>query len=132
MWFLNISREGESTTSLCSVFQCSVTLTVKKFLCILMRNYLCSSLWPSPLVLFSQTAEKRLAMSLTPTLKIFINFNQIPSESSFLKPEWTQFAQPFLMQEMLQALYHLCDPPLDSLQEIPVFFYTGEPMTDFE
>jgi len=28
---LNISREGDSTTSLGSLFQCSVTLRVKKF-----------------------------------------------------------------------------------------------------
>ena len=56
-----------------------------------------------------------------PTLKIFININKITSES-FLKAEQTQIAQRFLTGEMLQALYHLCDPPLDSLQEIPVFF----------
>jgi len=30
-WVLNISREGESTTSLGSLFQCFVTLRVKKF-----------------------------------------------------------------------------------------------------
>ena len=30
-WVLNISREGDSTTSLGSLFQCSVTLRVKKF-----------------------------------------------------------------------------------------------------
>jgi len=64
--------------------QCSVTLTVKKFLCILVWNFLCSSLWLFPLVLSSLTAEKRLTMSLTPTLKILKNINQIPSEPSFL------------------------------------------------
>jgi len=31
-WVHNISRERNSTTSLGSLFQCSVTLTVKKFL----------------------------------------------------------------------------------------------------
>jgi len=31
-WVLNISREGESTTSLGSLFQCSVTLRGKFFL----------------------------------------------------------------------------------------------------
>jgi len=40
---------------------------------------------------------------LTPTLKLFININKITSESSFLKAEQTQFAQPFLTEEMLQA-----------------------------
>jgi len=64
---------------------------------------------------------------LTPTLKIFININKIPSQSSFLKAEQTQFAQPFLIGEMLQALYHLCGPLLDSL---PVFFVLGSPELD--
>ena len=45
-----------------SLFQCSVTLTKKKFLCMLVWNFLCSSLWLFPLVLFPQTAEKRLAV----------------------------------------------------------------------
>jgi len=31
---------------------------------------------------------------------------------------------------MLQALYHLCDPPLDSLQEIPDFFVPGSSELD--
>ena len=43
-WVLNISREGESTASLGSLSQCSVTLTVKKFLSMLVWNFLCSSL----------------------------------------------------------------------------------------
>jgi len=38
---------------------------------------------------------------LTPTLKILININKIPSQSSFLKAEQTHFAQPFLTGEML-------------------------------
>jgi len=61
---LNISREGESTASLCSLFHCSITLTVKKLLHILVCNFLCSHLWLFPLVLTPQTIEKRLASSL--------------------------------------------------------------------
>ena len=71
--------------------------------------------------------EQRLAMSLSPTLKIFLNINKIPSQSSFLKAEQTQVTQPFLIVEILQAVYHLCGPLLDSLQEIPVFFVPGSP-----
>jgi len=37
---LNISREGDSTTSLGSLFQCSVTLRVKKFFLVFRRNFL--------------------------------------------------------------------------------------------
>ena len=51
--------------------------------------------------------------------------NQVPSQSSFLKDEPTQVTQPFLTGQMLQALFHLCGPPQDSLQEISVFFVPG-------
>ena len=48
---LNISREGDSTTSLGSLFQGSVTLRRKKFFLMFRRNFLCFSLCPLPLVL---------------------------------------------------------------------------------
>uniref|UniRef100_A0A8C3JGM7 Uncharacterized protein n=1 Tax=Calidris pygmaea TaxID=425635 RepID=A0A8C3JGM7_9CHAR len=38
---LNVSREGDSTTSLGSLFQGSATLTGKKFLLMLRWNFLC-------------------------------------------------------------------------------------------
>ena len=38
---LNISREGESTTSLGNLFQCSITLKVKKFFLMFSWNFLC-------------------------------------------------------------------------------------------
>ena len=40
-WVLNISREGDSTASLGSLGQGSVTLRVKKFFFIFRRNFLC-------------------------------------------------------------------------------------------
>ena len=43
---LNISREGDSTTSLGSLFQGSITLRVKKFFLTFRRNFLCFSLCP--------------------------------------------------------------------------------------
>jgi len=48
---LNISRERESTASLGSLFQCSVTLRGKKFFLMFSWNFLCFSLCPLPLVL---------------------------------------------------------------------------------
>ena len=48
---LNISREGDSTTSLGSLFQCSVTLRGKKFFLMFRQNFLCFSLCLLPLVL---------------------------------------------------------------------------------
>jgi len=48
---LNISREGDSTTPLGSLFQGSVTLRGKKFFLMFSWNFLCFSLCPLPLVL---------------------------------------------------------------------------------
>ncbi|XP_040403255.1 probable phospholipid-transporting ATPase IIB isoform X5 [Cygnus olor] len=53
-----------------------------------------------------------------------------PDESSFLQAEQTQVSQPFLIAKMLQAHYHLCGPPLDTFQEIPVLFVLGSPEMD--
>ena len=43
---LNTSREGDTTTSLGSLFQCSITLRVKKFFLMFRWNFLCFSLCP--------------------------------------------------------------------------------------
>ena len=56
-WVLNISREGDSTASLGSLGQGSVTLRGKKFFLIFRRNFLCLSLCPLPLVLSLGTTE---------------------------------------------------------------------------
>ena len=62
-WVLNISREGDSTTSLGSLFQCSITLRGKKFFLMFRWNFLGFSLCPLPLVLSLGTTEKSLAPS---------------------------------------------------------------------
>ena len=56
-----ISREGDSTTSLDSLFQGSITLRGKKFFLMFRRNFLCFSLCPLPLVLSLGTTEMSLA-----------------------------------------------------------------------
>jgi len=60
---LNISREGDSTTSLGSLFQCSITFRGKKFFLMFSWNFPCFSLCPLPLVLLLGTTEKSLASS---------------------------------------------------------------------
>ena len=59
----NISREGDSTPSLGSLCQCSITLRGKKFFLIFSWNFLCFGLCPLPLVLSLGTTEKSLAPS---------------------------------------------------------------------
>lgn len=56
-WVLSISREGDSTISLDSLFQCSVTLTIKNVFLMFIQNcvpvcgHLCSCLFPMLLAL---------------------------------------------------------------------------------
>jgi len=45
---LNISREGDPTTTLGSLFQCSITITVNKLFLVFVRNFLCFSFCPLP------------------------------------------------------------------------------------
>lgn len=63
-WVLNIFRAEDSTTSLGSLFQWSVTFTVKKFLCMFLWNFLCSNFWPLSLALSLHTTEKSLSLSI--------------------------------------------------------------------
>ncbi|KAJ7417752.1 hypothetical protein WISP_62774 [Willisornis vidua] len=60
--FLNVSSEGNSTTSLGNLFQWSVTRTLKFFL-IFWWNFLCISFYPLPLALCFGTTEKSLGLS---------------------------------------------------------------------
>ena len=57
--FLNTSRDGDSTTSLRSLFQCLTTLSVKKFFLISNLNLPWCNLRPFPLILSPVTSEKR-------------------------------------------------------------------------
>jgi len=65
-WVLSISRGGDSTTSLGSLFQCSVTLRGKKFFLMFRRNFPCFILCPLPLVLSLGTTENSLDHSSCP------------------------------------------------------------------
>ena len=59
----SVSRQGDSTASLGSLFQCSVILTVKKFFLLLRWDFLCSSLYPLPLVMLLGTTKMSMASS---------------------------------------------------------------------
>ena len=118
---LNISIEGDSTT-LGNLFQCSITLTIKKFFLTLVWNFQCSSFRPfTPCPIAAYHQEPALIHLPHTSLQIFINIYQIPSQSSFPQAERSQVTQLFLIWEIFQALNDFCGPLLDSFQEIPVF-----------
>ena len=63
-WFLNTSRDGDSTTSLGSLFQCLTTLSANNFFLISNLNLPWCILKPFPLVLSPVTSEKRPTLLL--------------------------------------------------------------------
>jgi len=76
---LNIPREGDSTAPLGSLFQCSITLRMKKFFLVFRWNFLCFSLCPLPFALSLGTTEKSLApFSWHPPLRHLWAFIRIP------------------------------------------------------
>ena len=83
---LNNSIDGHSTTSLHSLFQCSVTLTTKKFN-MLVQNFLCSSFRPLLLVLSLCTTKKSLASytCLPPPFRYLYTFIRSPLSLLFCR-----------------------------------------------
>lgn len=55
---------------------------------------------------------------------------KIPSQHLLLQDKRAQISQPFLTKEMLQSPNHLCNPPLDFLQEFHVSLLLGTPELD--
>ena len=87
---LNISGEGDSTTSLGSLCQCSVTLRGKKFFLIFRRNFLCFQFVPiAPCPVTGHHWKEFGPILLTPTLEIFISIYKVPSQPSLLQGENT-------------------------------------------
>ena len=74
---------------------------------------------PEPRCGTTKAAEQRLAAALTA-------IDHISSQSSFLKAEQTQVAQPFLIREVLQGLLSSSSPPAGLVLGDPRLFYTGE------
>jgi len=120
---LNISREGDSTASLGSLFQGSVTLRGKKFFLMFRWNFLCFSLCPLPLVLSLGTTEKSLAPSFWHPPLRYLWASLVPSLPSLLQAKQAQLPQPFLIGEMLQSPHHAHSPVASHLS------WTGEPRT---
>ena len=51
-------------------------------------------------------------------------------QPSLLQAEQAQLPQPVFVGEVLQPSDHLCVPPLDPLQQLPVFLVLGAPDLD--
>ncbi|KAK4814524.1 hypothetical protein QYF61_021625 [Mycteria americana] len=102
--FLNSSRDGDSTTSLGSLFQCLMTLSVKKFFLISNLNLSWSNLRPFPLV---------------PSLAA-VESDEVSPQPPFLQAKQPQVPQPLPISLVLQTLPQLRCPSLDTLQPLNV------------
>ena len=104
---LNTSRDGDSTTSLGSLFQCFISLSVMKFFRISNLNLPWCNLRLLPLVLLLVTWENRpTATLLTASFQVLVEWWDLPTASS--SPDWTT----------LVGLHRTCspEPSLSSLQ----------------
>ena len=112
---LNISRHGDSTASLGSLFlshphskegfpRVQTELPVLQFVPV------------APCPVTGHHWKESGPVLLTPTLQIFTGISKVPSQPSLLQAEQAQLPQPFLVGEMLQSPHHPRSPPLDSLQ----------------
>ena len=97
MWptSVNISREGDSTTSLDSLFQCSVTLKLKR-MCFCL--FVCLFVWSSDGTSCIPVCARCSLLCLWIVLR-----RAWPHSLSLLQAEQPQVSQPFLTREMLQA-----------------------------
>ncbi|KAK4828611.1 hypothetical protein QYF61_000063 [Mycteria americana] len=121
---LNTSRDGDSTTSLGSLFQCLITPSVKKNFLISSLNLPWCNLRPFPLVLSLVTWEKRP----TPTsFQGVVESDKVSPQPPFLQAKQSQLPQLLLIRLLLQTLHQLRCPSLDTLQHLNVSLVVGDP-----
>ncbi|KAK4832719.1 LOW QUALITY PROTEIN: hypothetical protein QYF61_025208, partial [Mycteria americana] len=128
---LNTCRDGDSTTSLGSLFQCLTTLSLNKFFLISNLNLPWCNLRPFPLVLSLVTWEKR---PTPPRYTLLSESDEVSPQPPFLQAEQPQFPQPLPISLVLQTLHQLRCPSLDTLQPLNVSLVVRGPKlnTGFE
>jgi len=118
---LNISKEGDSNHPPRQPVSVLVHPQSEKVFLIFRHNLLYFSLCVMPLVLSLDTAIKSVALSSlhSPFRYLYALIRSLP-EPFLLQAKQSQFSQPFLTGEVVQFLYRLHGPSLDSLQSVHV------------
>ena len=119
---LNISGDGDSTTSLGRMFQCLTTLSQNKFILISNLNLSWCNFRPYPLFLPLVTWEGKEFDCHIATISFqeIVENYKISSDPPLLRTKQTQFPQLMLTRLVLQIPHQLCFPSLDILQGLDV------------
>ena len=132
--FLNVSRDGDSTSHLGNLCQCMTTLTVKDFL----RNTRKSKLPMFPLVFITScpatvnVSSVRLCIHCNyHSFSVVIESNHISLSQLFLTAQKNMFSQAFLKFPVFQHSDCLCDPFNKGLfLNAPIFLVLGSRTLD--
>ncbi|KAK4828298.1 hypothetical protein QYF61_024963, partial [Mycteria americana] len=116
---LNTSRDGDSTTSLGSLFQCLITLSSKPPLAQLEAISSC----PITCYLGEET-DPHLS---TTSFQVVEESDEVSPQPPFLQAKQSQLPQPLLIRLLLQTLHQLRCPSLYTLQHLNVPLVVGGP-----
>ncbi|KAK4829728.1 hypothetical protein QYF61_006189 [Mycteria americana] len=116
---LNTSRDGDSTTSLGSLFQCLITLSSKPPLAQLEAISSC----PITCYLGEET-DPHLS---TTSFQVVVESDEVSPQPPFLQAKQSQLPQPLLIRLLLQTLHQLRCPSLYALQHLNVPLVVGGP-----
>jgi len=118
-YFLNMSRDGDSTTSLGSAFQHLTTVSQKKFFLTSNLNLLwCISTYAG------EEVNPHLA---TTSLQAVLESNMVSHEPPLLHTKQSQFPWLLPIRPVLQTHHQLHCPSLDMFQALVVFLVVGGP-----
>ncbi|KAK4826991.1 hypothetical protein QYF61_013091 [Mycteria americana] len=116
---LNTSRDGDSTTSLGSLFQCLITLSSKPPLAQLEAISSCS--------ITCYLGEETDPHLSTASFQVVVESDEVSPQPPFLQAKQSQLPQPLLIRLLLQTLHQLRCPSLDTLQHLNVSLVVGGP-----
>ena len=119
---LNTSRDGDSTTSLGSLFQCLTTLSVKTiFPNIQPKPPLAQHEAISSCPITCYLGEESNPLLATASFQVVVESNKVPPEPPFLQAKHPRFPQLFFIRLVLQTLPQLRCPSLETLQHLNIF-----------
>ncbi|KAK4829101.1 hypothetical protein QYF61_002052 [Mycteria americana] len=116
---LNTSRDGDSTTSLGSLFQCLITLSSKPPLAQLEAISSC------PITCY--LGEETNPHLSTTSFQVVVESDEVSPQPPFLQAKQSQLPQPLLIRLLLQTLHQLRCPSLYALQYLNIPLVVGGP-----